>query len=469
MLRRISYFILGLLLGAVAVIFWANEAQAITYSPNGITGLNLVYNGNDDDNAYTVNLPWSINILGTNYNTVYVGTNGYITLSSPNSTYSGFSASNPSGPHISIYPGDRRLYKLYYAQLNAGTAQARFVIRAEGVDYSNGAVTHVWEIHFYPGTSYFDLFFVDAPSSGNAGTTGISNGSSYVLTYTTTESTGIRINSNGTLDVGVPTSPTTVGTSSGITNTQSTRKNNLITNRNSVSGNSVYIDQAGDNNTFNITQSSNNNSIQGINQQRALLKGNSNSVTIKQGNSTDTTGKNLIKLEMNTGSNSNTVKLYQGYNVNGTVNTSDSDGHIISLGLTGSSNQVNVYQTNLGASNAGHFAELNITGSTNNITVNQKGNGGKTFFSTVNGSSNTVSALQDGTGQDFLDVKLTGNGHNVNASQDGTGNHLGYIDLTNSGGASTVNLTQTGSTAQSYSITQTCVNPAGCSVTVTQP
>ena len=358
---------------------------------------------------------------------------------------------------------------MYYAQLNAGTAQARFVIRAEGVDYSNGAVTHVWEIHFYPGTSYFDLFFVDAPSSGNAGTTGISNGSSYVLTYTTTESTGIRINSNGTLDVGVPTSPTTVGTSSGITNTQSTRKNNLITNRNSVSGNQIYIDQAGDNNTFNITQSSNNNSIQGINQQNALLKGNSNSVTIKQGNSTDTTGKNLIKLEMNTGSNSNTVKLYQGYNVNGTVNTSDSDGHIISLGLTGSSNQVNVYQTNLGASNAGHFAELNITGSTNNITVNQKGNGGKTFFSTVNGSSNTVSALQDGTGQDFLDVKLTGNGHNVNASQDGTGNHLGYIDLTNSGGASTVNLTQTGSTAQSYSITQTCVNPAGCSVTVTQP
>ena len=267
----------------------------------------------------------------------------------------------------------------------------------------------------------------------------------------------------------VPTSPTTVGTSSGITNTQSTRKNNLITNRNSVSGNSVYIDQAGDNNTFNITQSSNNNSIQGINQQNALLKGNSNTVTIKQGNTSDTTGKNLIKLEMNTDSNSNTVKLYQGYNVNGTVNTSDSDGHIISLGLTGSSNQVNVYQTNLGASNAGHFAELNITGSTNNITVNQKGNGGKTFFSTVNGSSNTVSALQDGTGQDFLDVKLTGNGHNVNASQSGAGNHLGYIDLTNSGGSSTVNLTQTGSTAQSYSITQTCVNPAGCSVSVTQP
>jgi hypothetical protein len=189
MLRRISL---------VFLLLFSLVAQAITYAPNGTSGLNLVYNGNDDDNSYTVNLPWAINFLGTNYNSVYVGTNGYITFSSPNSTYGGFSASNPAGPHISIYPADRRLYKLYYAQLDAGTAQARFVIRAEGVDYSNAAVTYVWEVHFYPGTSYFDIYFVDAPSSGNAGTTGISNGSTYVSTFTTTELTGIRINANGT-------------------------------------------------------------------------------------------------------------------------------------------------------------------------------------------------------------------------------------------------------------------------------
>ena len=84
-----------------------------------------------------------------------------------------------------------------------------------------------------------------------------------------------------------PQNQTTVGTSSGITNTQQTTKNSLITNRNSVSNNSIYVDQAGDNNTFNITQTGNNNSIQSINQQRALLKGNNNTVTIKQGNSSD--------------------------------------------------------------------------------------------------------------------------------------------------------------------------------------
>ena len=257
--------------------------------------------------------------------------------------------------------------------------------------------------------------------------------------------------------------------SSSITSAQQTRKNNDITLRNSISGNQIYIDQAGDNNTYDITQTGKNDQIRGINQQNALLKGNTNTVTVKQGNSSDATGKDLIKLEMNTGSNSNQVKLYQGYNSNGTMNASDSDNHIISLSLTGSGNQVNLYQTNDGGNNAGHYAEMNITGSTNNITVNQKNNTGKTMFGSVSGNGNTISATQEGTGADFLDIKLTGNGHNVTANQSGTGNHAATIDLTNGGGASTVNLTQSGSTAQVYSIQQTCVNVNGCSVTVTQP
>lgn len=458
MLRRISFIFLLL------VMFFANSpAAAISYAPNGTTGLSLVYNGNVDDTFFTVNLPWSISFLGSNYSTVYVGSNGYITFASGSSTYSGFSASNPPGPHISIIPADRRLYKLYYAQIGTGTAEAKFVIRVEGVDYSNSGVTHIYEVHFYPSQSYFDIFVVDAPSSGNAGTAGISNGSAYVSTYTIAEESGIRINSVGTIYVDAPQY------SSSITNAQQTRKTNLTTNRNSVSGNSIYVDQVGDNNTIAITQTGYNNSIQGINQQRAKLYGNSNNITIKQGNSSDSLGKNLIKLEINTGSNSNTVNLLQGYLVNGTMNASDSDGHIISLGLTGSSNQVNLYQTNDGGSNSGHFAEMNITGSGNNITVNQKNNSTKTFFGSVTGSSNTVSATQQGTGTDFLDLTLTGNGHNVTTNQQGSGNHAATLDLTNAGGSSTVTMTQQGSTAQTYSLQQSCANPAGCSTSITQP
>lgn len=426
MLRRISYFILGLFLGGIITIFWASNANAIEYSPNGTSGLNLVYNGNDDDNAYTVNLPWTINFLGTNYNTVYVGTNGYITFSSPNSTYSGFSASNPSGPHISIYPADRRLYKLYYAQIATGTAQARFVIRVEGVDYSNGAVTHIWEVHFYPGTSYFDIYFVDAPSSGNAGTTGISNGSSYILTYTSTESTGIRINANGTLSVAAPTY------SSSISGAQTTRKNSETAQRNAQSGNEIQIQQIGDNNNF----------------------------TIRQG--ATITGKNRIELYSN--GNYNTLNLNQGYTTSGTVSTGDSNNHYLNLNLTGNTNTITTQQT--GTSN---FNETTISGNSNNVTNIQQGTGPKVLFESISGNNNTVTTNQKDSGQHYLDLKLTGNGHTINTIQEGTGNHAATIDLTNSGGAATLNLNQSGSTNQVYSIQQSCANPAGCSTTITQP
>jgi hypothetical protein len=426
MLRRISYFILGIMLGAVAMIYWASNADAVEYSPNGTAGLNLVYNGNDDDNAYTVNLPWAINFLGTNYNSVYVGTNGYITLSSPNSTYSGFSASNPAGPHISIYPADRRLYKLYYAQLGAGTAQARFVIRAEGVDYSNAAVTYIWEVHFYPGTSYFDIYFVDAPSSGNAGTTGISNGTSYVLTYTTTELTGIRINANGTLDVGAPVY------SSGITGAQTARKNSETTQRLNQNGNEINIDQIGDN----------------------------NSITIRQGVSA--TGKNRIELYSN--GSSNTYNLNQGYLTDGTVMGGDSSNHYLYLNVTGSNNTITKQQT--GTTN---FNETTVSGNTNNLTNIQQGNSPKILFQNIVGNSNTVTTNQKDTGNHYLDINLTGTGHNVNAIQQGSGNHAATINFTNSGGASSLNLNQSGATNQTYSIQQSCTNPAGCSATVTQP
>jgi hypothetical protein len=417
MLRRISL---------VFLLLFSLVAQAITYAPNGTSGLNLVYNGNDDDNSYTVNLPWSINFLGTNYNSVYVGTNGYITFQSGSSTYGGFSASNPAGPHISIYPADRRLYKLYYAEIAAGTAQARFVIRAEGVDYSNAAVTYVWEVHFYPGTNYFDIYFVDAPSSGNAGTTGISNGSTYVSTFTTTELTGIRINANGTLDVGAPVY------SSGITNAQQTRKNAETTQRLNQNGNEINIDQIGDN----------------------------NSITIRQGVSA--TGKNRIELYSN--GSSNTYNLNQGYLTDGTVMGGDGSNHYLYLNVTGSNNTITKQQT--GTTN---FNETTVSGNTNNLTNIQQGNSPKILFQNIVGNSNTVTTNQKDTGNHYLDINLTGTGHNVNAIQQGSGNHAATIQFTNSGGASSLNLNQSGSTNQTYSIQQSCTNPAGCSATVTQP
>ena len=417
MLRRISL---------VFLLLFSLIAQAITYSPNGTSGLTLAYNGDADDASFAVNLPWSVNFLGTNYNSVFVGSNGYITFQSGSSTYSGFSASNPPGPHISIYPADRRLYKLYYAELAAGTAQARFVIRVEGVDYANSAVTHIYEIHFYPGTSYYDVYFVDAPSSGNTGTSGISNGSTYVSTFTVTESTGIRINASGTLDVGAP------AYSSSITNAQQTRKNAETLQRTNQSGNEIQIEQIGDN----------------------------NNITIRQGVTVG--GKNRIELYSN--GDSNTYNLNQGYTSNGTAVGGDGSNHYLYLNVIGSNNNITKQQT--GTTN---FNETTVNGNTNNLTNVQQGNSPKILFQNINGNSNTVTTNQKDTGNHYLDINLTGNGHNVNAVQEGLGNHAATIQFTNSGGASSLNLNQSGTTNQTYSIQQSCTNPAGCSTTITQP
>jgi hypothetical protein len=315
---------------------------------------------------------------------------------------------------------------LYYAQIDAGTAQARFVIRAEGVDYSNAAVTYVWEVHFYPGTSHFDVFFIDAPSSGNTGTSGISDGYSYVSTFTTTELTGLRINANGTLDVGAPVY------SSGITNAQQTRKNAETTQRLNQSGNQVIIEQIGDNNTFTIRQG----------------------VTIS--------GKNRIELYSN--GNYNTLNLNQGYTTQGSVSANDSNDHYLSLTLNGNTNTVITQQTGTGKWN-----EINLTGNNNSITNLQTGSGAKILFQSINGTGNIINTTQKDSGNHYLDIKLTGAGHSVTAVQEGAGNHAATIDFTNAGGASSLNLNQLGVTAQTYSIQQSCTNAAGCNTSITQP
>ena len=229
--------------------------------------------------------------------------------------------------------------------------------------------------------------------------------------------------------VAAPPAPTY---SSGITAAQTTRKNSETTQRLNQSGNQVIIEQIGDNNNF----------------------------TIRQGATTG--GKNRIELYSN--GSYNTLNLNQGYNTNGTVSTGDSNDHYLSLTLNGNTNTVNTSQTGIGKWN-----EINLTGNNNSITNQQSGSGAKILFESVNGNSNTITTNQKDAGNQYLDIKLTGSGHSVTAVQEGAGNHAATIDFTNSGGASSLNLNQSGSTAQTYSIQQSCVNAAGCSTTITQP
>lgn len=444
------------------MLFFANsKAEAIDYTPNGTSGLNLVYNGDVDDTFFTVNLPWTVSFLGSNYGAVYVGSNGYITFSSGNSTYYSFSPSNPSGPHISIFPADRRLRKLYYAQINAGTSEAKFVIRIEGVDYSNAAITHIYEVHFYSGQSYYDIFFVDSPSSGNqnGGTSAISNGSSYVLNYNTTESTGIRINSNGTLYV--ESSPVGGGGSytSNITNSQQTNITANLGRTTALSnGNEIYIEQVGNSNTTTITQSGNYNKITGTTNQTATISGNSNNTTIRQNSGT---GKNLIDLNVS-GTGNNTLNLNQGYGTDGTISSNQLGNNYQKIDVQGSYNTLTTQQTR-DVGTVGNYMEHTVGGNYNSITSTQSGDS-KLLFNSITGNNNTVSTTQSGTGaQHYIDLTLNGNGNSATVNQSGNTQNKATIVINNIGGSAGVDLTQTG--GQTYNITTNCVTLGGCGTT----
>ena len=247
------------------------------------------------------------------------------------------------------------------------------------------------------------------------------NGGTYSATGGTTSGT-----SGGY--VAAPPAPTY---SSGITAAQQSRFNSETTQRQSQSGNEIQIEQIGDNNT----------------------------ITIRQGVTLG--AKNRIELYSN--GDSNSYNLNQSYTTNGTA-VGDSGNHYMYLNVIGNNNTVTKQQT--GTTN---FVETTVSGNTNNLTNIQQGNSPKILFQNVSGNNNTVTTNQKDGGQHYLDINLTGAGHNVNAVQEGSGNHAATIQFTNSGGASSLNLNQSGTTNQTYSINQSCTNPAGCSTTVTQP
>lgn len=225
--------------------------------------------------------------------------------------------------------------------------------------------------------------------------------------------------------------------SSGITPAQTTTKNNANTIRQGQHGNEIYVEQSGNNNTFDISQGA------------------------------TVTGKARIEL-YSTGDN-NTFNLKQGKNSDGTTPLADSNNHYLYFNLNGSSNNITTRQVDGTTSGSGHFNHSTVAGSNNSILNLQTGSGSKTLFQSVTGNNNTVSTTQQDSGQHYLDLKLTGPGHNTTILQSGSGNHAATIDLTNSGGAGTLNLNQSGSTNQVYSIQQSCVNAAGCSTSITQP
>lgn len=91
--------------------------------------------GGVDDGFYIVPMPWDVSFLGKNYNTVYVGTNSYITFDGGSVTYSGLSYAIPALPKILITSADNSLQLFKYAIINKNRPGFRvFLMYFEGVN-----------------------------------------------------------------------------------------------------------------------------------------------------------------------------------------------------------------------------------------------------------------------------------------------------------------------------------------------
>ena len=253
---------------------------------------------------------------------------------------------------------------------------------------------------------------------------------------------------------------TTIPTpTSSATSTQTTLR--TTTRGITSTGNQIYITQSGDNLDLDITQYDNDQLVAGTgstanNLTNATITGDDNTVSITQGNNAGSFSDNNVTLLDVNGTNNN-INIRQGDNVD------DAGGHRTKLNVTGNYNTVGINQHNDGGVGSnGHFMDIDIAGNSNTAYMDQKADGDKMLFLDVNGSSNTIDILQQGTGEHFLDVTL-GSNQTVDITQDGSGSHAATIDM--SGYTSGLNLSQSGSTDQTYSLNQICTNANGCGTT----
>jgi hypothetical protein len=169
--------------------------------------------------------------------------------------------------------------------------------------------------------------------------------------------------------------------------------------------------------------------------------------------------------------NDNTVEVFQGMHDDGTIDSDETGGHEAYWTITGNNNDLGSYQTDTnrggGGGNPHHLANI-IDGDYNTVEHIQMGKAGHDGFIEITGDSNTVDLYQRGNGGvKWADIVLTGDGHTVDVNQRGSNAASAAIDLTNSGGAYNYTLTQNVTTsADSFSVTGSCANANGCTVTV---
>ncbi len=208
-----------------------------------------------------------------------------------------------------------------------------------------------------------------------------------------------------------------------------------------------------DDNTVDILQSGNNMYIgytdawgSGYNW-GGDLDGLRNEVDIRQ--KCSLTSCNETDFQFHIWGDDNEVVFGQGYENNNSLTPNwnydgtEPGGNFVRLDIHGDDNKFKGSQKQ-DSSSINHTATVNIYADNNDVYLRQMQNGNKTFTMTIHNDDNEVAVTQKNNGAHTATITLNG-------SQP--------TDL---------NLTQSGNSTQTYSLSQNCQTAGGCSVTVNQ-
>lgn len=124
--------------------------------PAALTASTVPTVGNNDDGFWTLNLPFSVTYLGTNYSTIYVSTNHYLTFGSGSTVYANLGPATPNLPKIMWSCADNSVQRIYYG--TEGSAPNRtFRVRIEGNAATSGTLGN-------PGMVCEYVFYESAPT-----------------------------------------------------------------------------------------------------------------------------------------------------------------------------------------------------------------------------------------------------------------------------------------------------------------
>ena len=161
-----------------------------TYSQLGWTPL-ITANCDDCNNLLSFPANFNTTFNGTSYNGTYVGSNTYFTFGSGSSNYASLSASNPNIPGVHLCAADNSWQLVVWRSENNGN---NFRFRYEGTNStggSGGSPNIIYEVVFYKNQAYFDVAV-----GGNArcptGSSGATNGTSYLATFPTSNNLANR-------------------------------------------------------------------------------------------------------------------------------------------------------------------------------------------------------------------------------------------------------------------------------------